>query len=803
MAEPAWADRGSQRVRAGLFEIDLTCSELYKSGRKVALQEQPFRVLAMLVERNGELVTRQELQTRLWPADTYVGFEEGLNTAIRKLRLAFGDSADNPRFIETVPRRGYRFIAPVSRQTNGANGGVDKPLTASELRTDLEFLSASPAVKAKNGKSWGALQWRWLAAVGICAVLTLAGMYWRSRNVVKFADGDYIVFANFANSTGDPIFDDTMQTVLSFYMGESPFLIGLSRQKLVRALKEMNRPATEPVTEDIAREVCRRTGSKATFQGSIAGLGGGGYKISVKAMNCDTGAVLARSEREASDKTAVIRTLFLATVDVRREMGESTVSLQRYEAASVQTVLPSLEALKEDLLGQRAERQKGNTAALPFYKRAVELDPGFAFAYLHLSSTYHNLNEAGLAEENARKAFELRDRVSVGQRLAIEANYYENVTGELDKDTQVLALQQQNNPLDASIRGNLGAAFSALGNHEKALEQMQAALRLEPNYGAIYMNVANEDQNLNRFGEAEAAYKQAQEHGLSNELMLQNRYLLAFSEGDAAQMEELAASAMGKPGTEDLLLSSQADTEAWYGKLKNARALTERAMDSARHNDAVETAAVYQVAAALREVEAGDGAQARTDAKAALKLTQDHDVRTVAALALARGGDTAAAEKLAAELDKQFPLATLIQKYWLPTIRAAIALDRNDPNRAVDLLKVAIPLELSTADRVPVYLCPAYVRGDAYLTLHDGKAAAAEFQKYVDNRGLLANFPWGALAQLGLARAYALDAENGPAARDKARKAYEDFLALWKDADPDVPVLRQAKVEYGKLHSPH
>ena len=265
-------------------------------------------------------------------------------------------------------------------------------------------------------------------------------------------------------------------------------------------------------------------------------------------------------------------------------------------------------------------------------------------------------------------------------------------------------------------------------------------------------------------------------------------------------MARSVSAAMGKPGIEDFMLASQADTEAWYGRLKNARELTRRAMDLAEHNDAKETAAAYQAAAALREVESGNREQARADANAAVKLAPNRDVREMAALALAQAGDTSGAEKLAAELDKTFPLDTVVQRYWLPTIRAAVALERKDPNRAVELLKATSAIELGLPTIVDVYLCPVYLRGGAYLMLHDGRAAATEFQKFIDHRGLVGNFPWGALARLGLARAYALDAANDPAARDKARTAYQDFLTLWKDADPDIPILKQAKVEYAKLH---
>ena len=326
------------------------------------------------------------------------------------------------------------------------------------------------------------------------------------------------------------------------------------------------------------------------------------------------------------------------------------------------------------------------------------------------------------------------------------------------------------------------------------MEEWREALRLEPNNAANYLNLGLAYMALNRLDEAEAVYKQAEERKLENEFLLQSRYWLAFLKGDAAQMAQLVSAAMGKPGAEDLLLATQADTEGWYGKLKNAHELTGRAMDSAQHNDAKETAAAYQAAAALREVEAGNREQARAEANAALKLAPNRDVRAMAALALARAGDTAGAEKLAAELDKTFPLDTLVQRYWLPTIRAGVALERKDPNRAIELLKVASTIELGAPTNLTIFLCPVYLRGEAYLMLHDGNRAAAEFQKFIDHRGLVVNFPWGALARLGLARAYAMQGDTA-----KARAAYQDFLTLWKDADPDIPILKEAKAEYAKL----
>ena len=386
---------------------------------------------------------------------------------------------------------------------------------------------------------------------------------------------------------------------------------------------------------------------------------------------------------------------------------------------------PSLEALKAYSLGRKMFFAKGNTAALPFLKRAVELDPNFAIAYRAMSAVYGNLGETGRVAENIRKAYELREKVSERERFYIEANYYWNGTGELEKAVPAYELWQQTYPRDYALYVHLGTIYGTLGNLEKALEEQREAMRLEPNTQDIYAVLGYDYMNLNRLDEAEAVYKQAEERKLEGEELLRFGYLLAFLKGDAAQMAQLASTATGKPGTEDLLLAMQADTEAWYGKLKDARELTRRAMDSARHNDAKETAAVYQALAALREVESGNREQARADADAAMKLAPNRDVRTMAALALARAGDTAGAEKLTAELDKTFPLDTLTQRYWLPTIRAAVALERKDPNRAIELLKVASTIELGAPTQFAMFLCPVYLRGEAYLMLHDGNRSGS------------------------------------------------------------------------------
>ena len=754
-------------VRFGSFQLDLRAAELHHNGTKIKLPEQPFQILAELVEHPGEVVTREELRQRLWRSDTFVDFEHGLNTAVKRLREALGDSADNPRYIETMPRHGYRLMVPVERSEPTA--------------------PAIPGVPIRKV----------LVPVALLLVAAAIGgtLYFRSRQTTpRLTDKDTIVLSDFDNKTGDPVFDDTLKQGLSVQLEQSPFLRLISERKVNETLKLMERPAGERLTPEATHEVCQRTGSEAMVTGSIAGLGSQ-YVIGLKAVNCNTGDVLAEAQEQAAGKEAVLKALDNAAVSLRSKLGESLSSVQKFATPVEEATTPSLEALKAYSRGVKTWNAKGNTAALPFLKRAVELDPNFAMAYMWISGVYFYLNEVGRGAENARRAYDLREKVSERERLNIEGNYYTAATGELEKAAQTFELYQQTYPRDYLPCANLGYISAYLGNWGKALEEFREAMRLEPNRVDNYVNLGFAYTNLNWLDEAEAVYKQAEERKLENEFLLVNRYQLAFLKSDTTvQLAQLVSAAMGKPGAEDYLLAMQADTEGWYGKLKDAHELTGRAMDSAQHNDAKETAATYQAAAALREVASGNLEQARAEANAALKLAPNRDVRAIAALALARAGDTAEAEKLAAALDKTFPLSTVVQRYWLPTIRAGVALERRDPNRAIELLKVASTIELGFPTNLTMLLCPAYLRGEAYLMLHNGNRAAAEFQKFVDRRGLVANFPWGALARLGLARAYALQGDTA-----KARAAYQDFLTLWKDADPDVPILKQAKTEYAKL----
>jgi tetratricopeptide (TPR) repeat protein len=713
------------------------------------------------------ILTQQPASPKSLSPDLPPKLEEIIDKALEKDRaLRYQRAADMRAELQSLKRdmESERVAAGLSRHIEG--GGIKPPLR----RRQASALAG--------------------AALILIAAAMGGTLYFRSRQAMtRLTEKDTIVLSDFDNKTGDNVFDDTLKQGLSVQLEQSPFLDLLSEDKVNATLKLMGRQAGDRLTAEVAREVCERTGSKAMLTGSITGLGSQ-YVIGLNAVTCNTGDVLAEAQEQAAGKELVLKALDAAAVNLRGKLGESLSSVQKYAAPLEEATTPSLEALKAYSLGIKTIHAEGAAPALPYFQQAVDLDANFARAYVWISMIHYYRDQVGRGAEYARKAYDLREKVSQRELFEIEGNYYVTATGELEKAAQTYDLWKRTYPRDAGPHIFRAYLYSVMGNWEKALGEWREALRLEPNTAANYGNIGFVYMALNRLGEAEAAYKQAEERKLESEVLLDYRYELAFLMGNAEQMAKLVSAAMGRPGFEDRVLAVQANTEGWYGKLKNAHELTRRAMESAQHNEAKERAAAYQAAAALREVEAGNREQGRAEAHAALKLAPNRDVRAMAALALARAGDTAEAEKLAAELDKTFPLDTRVQRYWLPAIRAGVALEHKDQVWAIELLKVATTIELGDNGS----LCPAYLRGEAYLLLHDGDRAAAEFQKFIDHRGQVVNFPWGALARLGLGRAYALQGNTA-----KARAGYQDFLTLWKDADPDIPILKEAKAEYAKL----
>ena len=678
-------------------------------------------------------------------------------------------------------------------QDTGSQPVVQQPVPSSG---SVPAAASSAAVKVvKVPVTGGKKLWKILvpAAVVVVAALVGGGLYFRSRPAAPLTEKDTIVLADFDNKTGDPVFDDALKQALAVQLGQSPFLNILSDRKVSETLRLMDRPANDRITRDVAGELCVRTGSKAILLGSISKLGGQ-YVVGIDAVGCSSGDTLAKEQQEAATKEDVLKALSTAAASLRGKLGESLASIQKFDVP-VEATTTSLEALKAFSMGVTTSRTKGDAASIPFYKRALELDPNFAVAYATLGLAYGNLGQASLAAENIKKAYALRDRVSEHEKYRISALYYDEVTGELEQAIQEYELWAKSYPQDLVPPGNLGADYSELGQYEKAAAETQEALRLAPDSVINYVNLALNYLALNRPDDAKKMIEQAQERKLDGDLLHWTIYQLAFLKGDAAEMERQVAWAAGKPGSEDLLLSFQSDTEAYYGRLVKARDFSRRAVNAAVRNDSKETAALWQVNAALREAEFGNTAAAKQGVGAALTLAPGRDVKLFAALTLARIGETAGAKAIVVEMEKNYPSDTILKVYWLPTINAATELNANNSTQAVVFLEAAAPYELGEPPQLQVgTMYPVYIRGQAQLVAHNGTAAAIEFRKFLDHRGITINFPLGALAHLDLARAYAL---QGDAA--KARATYQDFLSLWKDADPDIPILIAAKAEYAKL----
>ena len=1077
------------RLRFGVFELDLKSGELHKSGKRIVLQEQPLQVLRILLENASAITTREEIQQQLWPNDTVVEFDHSINAAIKKLRVALGDSADNPKYIETIARRGYRLMVPVERMDSSAGdtpetgpasssdegsgvvqleaagltgktvshyrvlevvggGGMgviykaedlklgravalkflpeevgndpralerferearaassldhpnicaiyefgehegrpfivmqllqgqtlrdclssgalkDTPLAAQvsldrlldvaiqitdgleaahergiihrdikpanifittkgvakildfglakllqpigeqavaaemqgdagsplaaisgrdalnlshpgvatgtaaymspeqaggeplDARTDLfsfglvlyematsqraftgddaatlqeAILSRVPAPptelnpelpaelqgiiqrclqkdrnlryqsaaeirsglqKVKRRREHPVLsRWKPLAAAAVVIVALLAGgFYWRSRKSSVLGEKQTIVLADFVNTTGDAVFDDTLKPALAIQLEQSPLLTVLSDRKVAETLKLMNRPANERLTSTVAEEVCLRNNSKSLLEGSIAPIGEH-YLISLKAMNCQSGDTIASAGAEAENRNQVVKVLGEAGNQLRKKLGESPPSVEKFNTPLEEATTSSLEAL-EAFTQVYKMPARGN--AIPLLKRALELDPNFARAYAALGVVYYNLGETRLAIENFDKAYELRNRVSPRERLQFEGYHYAFVTGQMDNALETYSQWIQTYPDDPTPHAILGVIYAEMGQYEKAAKEMQQRIRLSPehkDYNLVGIYVC-----LNKLDEAQALLDQAPQQ--DNPLLRETRYSLAFLRGNSAAMQEQLAWAMGRPGSEDRLLAAQSNTDAYYGRLAKARQLTDGAVRSARQDDIPEAAAEWRVNEALREADIGNAVRARQSAEEALALSTGPDVELRAALALARAGDAIRAQKLVDNLNREFPLNTMMQNYWLPSIRAAVELEKNEPAKAIELLKAALPYELGSTSKIAFsgYLYPAYIRGQAYLRAGQGQQAAAEFQKLLDHPGIVRNFVLGALAHLQLGRAQALMGD-----KEAARKSYQDFFALWKDADPDIPILHEAKAEYGNL----
>ncbi len=767
-------------ARFGSFEVDFRERKLTKGGSRIRLQEQPFRILALLLERHGQLVTREEIRQQVWAQDLFVEFDAALNTAVGKLRAALNDTADNPRFLETVPRHGYRFVAPVAWSPE-----VEEPVASKPHARKRPYL--------------------WYAAAVIVAAAAIAG-FWHFRQAApKINAEDTIVLADFVNTTGDASFDDALKTALRLSLEQSPFFKVLSDSALARTLQQMTRPTSTPLTAEVTRELCQRAGSKAYLVGSIGTLGSR-YVLGLKAVNCQTGDTLAEEQSFVASKDKVLDALGAAASKLRRELGESLTSVQKFDVPLALATTPSLEALKAYSLGVKAYTEKGPLDSLPYLERGVQLDPDFAICHRVLGVVYTALGQTDRANEYYTRAFQLQDHVSEWEKLAIAGDYYLFVTGELDKATDAYEQWIELYPRGEGPVSTLGIVYALEGQYDKASDITVRSLRLAPSY-ADYGDLALYKLASQGFNETRRVIDEAQGKKIDGYPFRVVLYALAFLQKNSTAMAEQQTWFAGRP-EEHIGLALASDTEAYRGHLRVSRDLTNRAVASAIRADSKENGAVWLANAALRTAAFGNALEARQTAAKALKLAStSQGIEAEAALAFAVAGDASRAESLAQDLNKQFPLDTQMQSLWLPAIRTQLAIHGKDKAYIVNDPQSVSPIEFGemrfTAN--PTCLYPTYIRGNAYLAAGRGKEAAAEFQKIIDHSGVVWNCWTGALAHLGVARANTLQATtshgtDADAARARALSAYNDFLTLWQDADPNIPILKQAKAEYAKLH---
>jgi DNA-binding winged helix-turn-helix (wHTH) protein/tetratricopeptide (TPR) repeat protein len=786
---------GQKVARFGLYEADVRQRVLTKGGLKVRLQDQPFQVLALLLERPGELVTREEIQQKLWPADTYVAFDDGLNTAIKKLRSALSDTADNPRFIETVPRRGYRFVAPVNilpvPQLATGNQRQTEPSSSFQV-PETSTVDTTP-VAAERLRP-GRVRYVWLAFGGLLLAGGIATYLHLRAPSFRVTPSDTIVLADFVNTTGETVFDTALREATEVGLQQSPYLNIVPDRKTAAILTEMRRGADDHMTGNVAIEVCQRAGGKVTVQGSISSIGTT-YLVGLAAIRCDNGAPIAREEVEARRKEDVVDALGNATSRLRARLGESMPSIQKYDVPLVSATTPSLDALRAYGQALSALEKSGDLAAVPFFKRAIELDPNFALAYGTLADIYWNLGEAELARQNAIKAYELRDRVTDLEKLSIETGYRLYVTGEREKAVDAFEIARRTYPVSSRFLNDLGVVYGSLGRFDQEIAIYRESLRAAPSVSTIYGNLAVSLMALGKIDEAGTVLSEAARRNLESDYLLQVNYWREFLRGNSDEMKRILLRSLNVPGAQSLLLSEQANTEAYFGHFEKARQLSNTAAKLMQNEGQKEAAGLCLAQAAVREAEIGDYARARDLIYRAQHLTHNQNVLTLTALVMVQIGDFAKGHVLAGKLDKQYPSSTFIQKYWLPVIGAVAELRQNQGTKAVNLLSPVEPLDSAAPDEFPTgTLYPAYVRGQAYLVLDDGSKAEAEFQKLLDHRGVVLNFPLGALARLGQARAYACRHDSL-----RAHNAYRDFLQLWKDADSNLPTFKRAKAEYAAL----
>jgi len=770
-------------IKFGEFELDAAGFHLQRSGRTVKLERIPMGLLILLVERPGELVAREEIVAKFW-GNTFLDTDNAVNTAVRKIRQALEDSPEQPRFIQTVSGKGYRFIAQIDKT---AEQRQQSPAGLSAVVTTLD---AEPGTRL-------ARHWK-VAAMGVTALAGAFLVYSYLHKTPKLTDKDTIVLAEFANTTGDPVFDRTLRQGLAVQLEQSPFLSLISEERIRQTLRFMGQEPDARLTPEFAREICERTASTVVLEGTIASLGSQ-YVLSLSATNCRTGDILDDEQVQAARKEDVLNVLSQIANRFRARVGESLASVKQHDTPLAEATTSSLEALKAYSTAWQAQATGGSAAAIPHFNRAIEIDPKFALAYAALGRMYDDLGEPELSAENTTKAYELRDRVSEREKFFIGASYDLEVTGKFVTAEQTCKLWSQTYPRDPIPHAFLsGDVYPTIGNYERATAEANQVIALDPDFVVGYWNLAYAYEYLGQLGEAENTVRRAAERKLEIPDFLVQRYDIAFLKGDKTAMRQAVASSGGKSGAKDWISDHEALALSYAGQLRQSRAMSQRAEELAEQANQREEAALFEAGAALREAFFGNASVARERATAALGLSKNKDVRYGAAFSFALAGDNSRAEMLAKDLEKHFPEDISVRFSYIPSIRALLALNRREPTKAVELLEVSVPYELgaphSSMHGFFGAMYPVYVRGLAYLAAHQGREAGAEFQKILDHPGIVVSDPIGALARLQLGRSYLVSGD-----RTRAKSAYEDFLNLWKDADSEIPIFKQAKSEYASL----
>jgi eukaryotic-like serine/threonine-protein kinase len=759
----------------GPFRVDPARETLLKAGVAVPLTPKTFQILLVLVRHGQELVSKDDLMKTVWP-DTFVE-EANLSRNIFMLRKAMGETAQDHRYIVTIPGRGYRLTENV-RLVPGEEFAI---AAASHSRVQIEVKETKP--------------WKWIGLAAVIVLATAAGLWrWLSPRRAVLSAKDTVVLADFDNSTGDPVFDDTLRQGLAIELRQSPYLSLIPDQRIGHTLHLMGQRASVRITPEMARGICERTGSAAVLEGSIAPLGNQ-YVLTLQAKSCRTGEVLDQEQAQAAKKEDVLSAMGQIASRFRNRVGESLTTIQEHNTPLAEATTPSLEALEAYSTGWKLHVSSGAMAALPLLKRAVEIDPNFALAQTTLGREYADLDESDLSAESATRAWQLREHTSDREKFLITANYEGLATGNLEKARQNDEAWAHTYPRDAVPHSMLaGYPNKAAGRYQQAVAEAEKAIDADPDFAIAYYNLGVNNLYLGRVEEAENALRRAAGRGLEIDELLMLEYDTAFVKGDHATMERAAARARERSGGDTWASNKEAFAAAYAGRLQTATILTQRAVDQATQEGQPERAGLWEAGESLREAFFGNTTKATKSAMTALERSHNREVVFGAALALAISGNSARAETLATDLEKRFPEDTIVRFSYLPVVRARILLNRGEASKAIEQLQVSAPYELGAPRLLFGALYPIYVRSEAYLAARQGAEAAIELQKILDHRGVVGSDPIGALAHLQLARAAAFTADKA-----KAKTAYEDFFLLWKDADPDIPVLKQARAEYLKL----